>query len=271
MDQAGDRPFASRQRMPTGAESPLIQKTFDFPSRCRLAPVKNSPARILPNVQPGEEILTIQLIENLRRQEIDPIDKANGVVSFILARHSEMDLDKIINGLMNLRRDETRVENEITLTVSVISKITGISTATMQNLLSLLRLPQEIRDAVKTGALPVSQGYILAANLGSPGLMAVFEGILANPVTNKRLTELLKKADQADPPVPAEPPSPFRSVYTAAQKLTNCLENGEVRYDLGELENLRLFFLSVLEVIDRAKAGGGTAKEPDPPPEERVY
>ena len=96
--------------------------------------------------------------------------------------------------------------------------------------------------------------------------MTVFESILANPVTNKRLTELLKKAAQADTATPAEPPSPFQSVYTAGQTLTNRLEDGKVRYDLIELENLRLFFLSVIEVIDRAKAGGGTAREPDPPP-----
>ncbi len=63
-----------------------------------------------------------------------------------------------------------------------------------------------------------------------------------------------------------EAPSPFQSVYTAGQTLTNRLEDGKVRYDLIELENLRLFFLSVIEVIDRAKAGGGTAKEPEPPP-----
>jgi hypothetical protein len=37
------------------------------------------------------------LIENLQRQEIDPIDKANGIVSFILVRHADMDLNKIIN------------------------------------------------------------------------------------------------------------------------------------------------------------------------------
>jgi ParB family chromosome partitioning protein len=238
---------------------------------CQQLGLETIPARILPDVQPGEEVLTIQLIENLQRQEIDPIDKANGIVSFILSRHSDMETDGIINELISLRRDEARVADEFALTVSAISKITGVSTATMQNLLSLLRLPQEIRDAVKTGAVPVSQGYILAANVENPGLMAVFESILANPITNKRLTELLKKADQADPPAPIEPASPFRAVYTSAQKLANCLENGDFRYDLNELENLRLFFLSLIEVIERAKAGGGTAKEPEPPPEERVY
>jgi hypothetical protein len=42
-----------------------------------------------------------------------------------------------------------------------------------------------------------SQGYIFAANLENPGLMTVFESVLANPVTNKRLTELLKRGSRA--------------------------------------------------------------------------
>jgi hypothetical protein len=44
MDQAGDSPFASRQRMPTGAESPLMQKTLDFHLRCHIATWNSSSA-----------------------------------------------------------------------------------------------------------------------------------------------------------------------------------------------------------------------------------
>jgi hypothetical protein len=117
------------------------------------------------------------------------------------------------------------------------------------------------------GVVPVSQGYILAANLEHPGLMTVFEGILADPVTNIRLTELLKKAAEAGTAPPAEAPSPFRSIYTAGETLTNRLLDGKVRYDINELENLHLYFLSVIEVIERAKAGGWTAKAPEPPRE----
>lgn len=237
---------------------------------CQKLGLATIPARILPNVQSSEEILTIQLIENLQRQEIDPIDKANAILAFFQNRHGEMDLATVCSTLITYGRDPERVENGFAETVSAISKIAGTTPRTIQNLLSLLILPQKISDAIKTGAVPVSQGYILAANLENPGLMTVFESILANPVTNKRLTELLKKAAQADTATPEEAPSPFQSVYTAAHTLTNRLEDGKVRYDLIELENLHLFFLSVIEVIERAKAGGGTAKEPEPPPGKKL-
>jgi hypothetical protein len=207
-------------------------------------------------------VLTIQLIENLQRREIDPIDKANAILAFFRNRHGEMAVTTLCNALLNYDRDPQRVKNEITETVSVILKYVGMTTRTIENLLSLLMLPPKIRDAVKTGVVHVSQGYILAANLENPGLMTVFEGILADPVTNKRLTELLKKAAEADVAPPADTPSPFRSVYTAGETLTNRLLDGKVRYDINELENLHLYFLSVIEVIERAKAGGGTAKAP---------
>jgi hypothetical protein len=40
-------------------------------------------------------------------------------------------------------------------------------------------------------------------------------------------------------------------------------------HDFRDDYSCRLFFLSVIEVIDRAKAGGGTAKEPEPPPDKK--
>jgi ParB family chromosome partitioning protein len=127
------------------------------------------PARILRNVQSEEEVLTIQLIENLQRWEIDPIDKANGILAFFRNRHGEMAVSTVMNDLILHERADQRVSNEVVETVSTISKITGITPRSIQIILSLLILPPKIRDAVKTGAVPVSQGYILAANLVNPG------------------------------------------------------------------------------------------------------
>ena len=114
------------------------------------------PARILPNVQYGEEVLTIQLIENLQRREIDPIDKANAILAFFQNRHGEMDLETVFSTLVTYDRDPGRVENEFAETVAAIMNYAGMKTRTIENLILLLRLPNDIRDAVKTGAVPVS-------------------------------------------------------------------------------------------------------------------
>jgi len=44
-----------------------------------------------------------------------------------------------------------------------------------------------------------------------------------------------------------EPPSPFQPVYTAGQTLTNRMEDGKVRYDLIELENLHVARMGEME------------------------
>jgi ParB family chromosome partitioning protein len=224
------------------------------------------PVRILQNVQSEEEILAIQLIENLQRQDIDPIDKANGILAFFKARHGDgMDLDQVSTVLLQYKVDPARVENEYGTTVGPIVKWSGVSISSMQNLLSLLKLPLEIRDSVKKGAIGVSQGYIFADNLENPGLMTVFENVLANLVTNRRLTELLKKATEGGEAQAEDAPAPFNSLYGTIRTAVNRLESGKVRYGVIELENLLLQLKSLIYTVEKAKAGGGTAAEPTPP------
>jgi ParB/RepB/Spo0J family partition protein len=232
---------------------------------CRKLGMETIPARVVADIAGPEDVLAIQLTENLQRQELDPLDKANAIYSFFRVRHDGMDQEAVMNNLISFNRDPERVEAGFAATVAAISKYVGTKTRTLENLLSLLKLPAEIGDAVKKGAIPVSQGYILAANLENPGLMTVFKNILATPVTNRQLTELLKKAAQANTVTPGEAPSPFQSVYTAGQALSNRLLDGKVRYDLAALEELRLYFLSLVQIVEKAKAGGGTAKEPAAP------
>ena len=95
--------------------------------------------------------------------------------------------------------------------------------------------------------------------------MTVFESVLANPVTNKRLTELLKKAAEGGEAQAEEAPAPFNSLYGTIRTAVNRLESGKVLYDVIELENLLLQLKSLIYTVEKAKAGGGTAAEPTPP------
>ena len=79
--------------------------------------------------------------------------------------------------LVNYDRRPEGVSDVIAATVAAILQITGKSTKTLFNGLSLLKLPDAIRTAVvpplsglnRTDAtLPVSQGYLFAANYDCP-------------------------------------------------------------------------------------------------------
>jgi len=74
---------------------------------------------------------------------------------------SELILDK-------LRPDD--LSDKIAPTVGAILKITGKSINTMFNGLSLLKLPPEIQASIRAGNLPVSHGYLFAANIDCPDL-----------------------------------------------------------------------------------------------------
>jgi ParB family chromosome partitioning protein len=231
---------------------------------CQMLGLETIPARILPDIQSAEEILTIQLIENLQREDIDPIDKANGIVSYIRFRHPDMDLDGIVSGLITLRRDETRVENGFALTVSAIVKVIGISIPSIQNILSLLRLEKDIQDTIRTGAIPVSQGYIFADNLDNPGLRQVLEAVVANPVTNKELIRMLKKAGATGMENAGRPAIPFKAVYTSLRTATKELEGGKILYEAAALDELLVQLNALIALVEKAKEGGGTAAAPAP-------
>jgi len=231
---------------------------------CRKLGLTTIPARIITDVASREEILAIQLIENLQREEIDAIDKANGIVAFFQSRHGEQlpDLDSVYSVLMTYEIDPGRVESNVAETVSAIVKIIGVTPRSIRNILSLLRLAEDIQETIRTGVVPVSQGYILAENLDNPGLRDVLEAVVANPVTNRELTRMLKKAGTTGPANSGRLPVPFKAVYASLRAATKDLESGKVRYGMEELENLLAELKELIDVIETAKAGGGTAATP---------
>ena len=63
----------------------------------------------------------------------------------------------------------------------------------MKRCFSLLKLPEEIQNALREGAIGVSQGYIFAANLDHPYLMDIFQKAVGEGFTNDGLEKELKK------------------------------------------------------------------------------
>jgi ParB family chromosome partitioning protein len=75
---------------------------------------------------PDREVLELTLIENIQREDLNPIETAEAFA---------------------------RLANEAALTHEQIAERTGKDRATVTNLLRLLRLPKEVRDKVASGEL----------------------------------------------------------------------------------------------------------------------
>ena len=100
------------------------------------------------------------------------MDQAKGILAFIQAKHLDKNYD--VNGVMNeltsYNRRPEDVPEEIAFTVKAIIEVSGKSIRTLFNGLSLLKFFDEIQTAIRQGNLPVSQGYLFAANLECPDL-----------------------------------------------------------------------------------------------------
>jgi ParB family chromosome partitioning protein len=163
---------------------------------CQMLGLATIPARVIDAVTAKDEILALQLTENLQREDLDPIDTAQAMVGYFQVRHAEegFDVDGIINTMVNLEREPDRVKKEVADTVSAIVKISGKSLRSLERICSLLKLPEEIQNALREGAIGVSQGYIFAANLDHPYLMDIFQKAVGEGFTNAELEKALKKA-----------------------------------------------------------------------------
>ncbi|MCX5814289.1 MAG: ParB/RepB/Spo0J family partition protein [Proteobacteria bacterium] len=198
------------------------------------------PARIVDAVTQKDEILAFQLTENLQREDLNPIDQAKGILAFIQARHPDKgyDVSGVINELVSYDRRPDEVSDAIAATFAAILEISGKSTKTLFNTISLLKLSPEIQTEIRSGNIPVSQGYLFAANLECPDRMKIFTDILKTPVTYIALERMFTAYKKVKPdPGNTKPVSVKRQVKGLTFMKTT-FEKGLGTYKREDLEKL---------------------------------
>lgn len=177
-----------------------------------------------------EQALTLALIENLQREDLNPIDEAEGY---------------------------QRLTREFALSQQQIAEAVGKDRSTVANMLRLLSLPDDVQHYVRGGQLSVGHARAL---LGLPSEVSISE--VAREVLRRQLTvrDVERLAQQAKPPAvrprqrqPNPPANPElrrvadrlrRYLQTDVQVVANEKTQGEVRIrfysadDLGRLLEL---------------------------------
>ncbi|MCX5809023.1 MAG: ParB/RepB/Spo0J family partition protein, partial [Proteobacteria bacterium] len=107
------------------------------------------PVRIIEAGKESGETIALQLTENLQREDLNPMDQAKGILSFIQAKHPDKgyDMDGVMSELVSYNRRPEDLPEEIAVTVTAIVEISGKSIKTLFNGLSLLKLSDEIQTA----------------------------------------------------------------------------------------------------------------------------
>jgi ParB family chromosome partitioning protein len=198
------------------------------------------PARILDAITQKDEILAFQLTENLQREDLNPIDQAKGILSYIQAKHPEKgyNVDTLMAELVNVMRTPAYAPEGVSETVSETAKIAGKSIKTLFNGISLLKLPDEIRAAIRAGNLPVSQGYLFAANLECPDRMQIFTNIMKAPVTNATLNNLLTAYKKVKPEPGKTKLIPMTKQIANLRSVESSIETGLAKYTRPDLVTL---------------------------------
>lgn len=177
-----------------------------------------------------EQALTLALIENLQREDLNPIDEAEGY---------------------------QRLAREFALSQQQIAEAVGKDRSTVANMLRLLSLPDDVQHYVRGGQLSVGHARAL---LGLPPDVSISE--VAREVLRRQLTvrDVERLAQQAKPAPaktrPRQPSAPAnpelrrvadrlrRYLQTDVQVVANEKTQGEVRIrfysadDLGRLLEL---------------------------------
>ncbi|MCX5809822.1 MAG: ParB/RepB/Spo0J family partition protein [Proteobacteria bacterium] len=198
------------------------------------------PVRILDTITQKDEILAYQLTENLQREDLNPMDQAKGIFAYIQAKHPDKnyDVDGVMSDLVSYNRRPEDLPEEIALTVRAIIEIAGKSIQTLHRTISLLKLSDEIQAAIRVGNLPVSQGYIFAANLDCPDRMNIFATVIQKPVTNATLNNLLTAYKKVKPVPGVTKPIPMTKQIASLRSVESSIETGIATYTKPDLVTL---------------------------------
>jgi ParB family transcriptional regulator, chromosome partitioning protein len=134
---------------------------------------------------PEDRLLPIALIENIQREDLNPIEEAHAY---------------------------RRLVDEFHLTQEQIADAVGRDRSSVANFLRLLRLPQEVRSNLASGALSMGHARALLGLSDEESQLQFARDIVAGNLSVRETEALIRKAQTS----PAPKPAPQKDVHTRA-------------------------------------------------------
>ncbi|HEX9006014.1 MAG TPA: ParB/RepB/Spo0J family partition protein [Bacteroidota bacterium] len=157
----------------------------------REAGLRQIPAYII-RVNTNEEMLELALIENLQREDLNPIEVA---VSY------------------------RRLIEECSLTQEQVSQRVGKDRTTVTNTLRLLKLPEEIQNAVRQGKISGGHARALLAVEEEPKQLALFQRAIARDLSVRALEKLVGSAGRIKPRAGSTAPAQEAGTRSAVESI----------------------------------------------------
>jgi ParB family transcriptional regulator, chromosome partitioning protein len=180
---------------------------------------------VVRDVAPGQSLLEMALIENIQREDLNPIDEA-------LAYQ--------------------RLSDEFHLKQEDIATAVGKDRASVANYVRLLRLPDEVRAEVASGRLSMGHARALLSLTGEADQRRIARDVIARSLSVRETESLVKKMVEGGATMrEAAPPKPPVDVHTrAAEDRLKLLLGTKVRIvRSGQRGRIEIDFVSEEELI----------------------
>ena len=165
---------------------------------CRRLSMQSIPARVLESTLSKLKVLEYKMSENLHRAEMNPIREANYYYEYLRARIDVKDVREAQKVLMTLGRGRRGSYGPFVETVSTVERISGKTSRSIQNYLSLLLLPDVIKRAIIEEKISVSKGYEFAKHIKHPELLSIFKMALIRPMSKEDLIACFENAERSE-------------------------------------------------------------------------
>ena len=128
------------------------------------ARLKSIPAYVL-NIDSEAEMMEVALIENIQREDLNPIEEAEGYA--------------VLNSKYEFSHDD-------------IAKVIGKKRTTISNALRLLNLPPEIRKSIRTREITAGHGRAILQKKTIPAMKTIWKKIISNSLSVRSAEALVK-------------------------------------------------------------------------------
>jgi len=166
-----------------------------------MAGLEDIPCRVYRQMDDGTA-LEVSLVENLCREDIDPIEQAEGYRALV----------------------------ELGLKQKQIGERVKRSQESISNSMRLLNLPRSIQDEISEGRLTASHGEALLEHKGHPGLQLA----IAKAAVEENLTTRAVQTFASDHSYELEKAGVLKSLYNAPFDLAGCAGCRDRRAEQGE-------------------------------------
>jgi ParB family chromosome partitioning protein len=177
---------------------------------------------------PDERLLAVALIENIQREDLNPMEEAHAY---------------------------RRLADDYQLTQEQIADAVGKDRSSIANYVRLLKLPQEVRANVGSGALSMGHARALLGLPDEATQLRVARDVVAKSLSVRETEALVKKATQ---PLPLQPPVE-KDVHTRAAeerlrfalgtrvRIARKRQGGQIEIEFGSEEELQRIFEALTE------------------------